>query len=99
MSNSVEDGSIIDDHVPIPELQAALAEAMKQVAAFCEAAARADEHDYEAAMILVKDSRLPEETKRRLVGALKTGEWDLIDSVFSDYKGRLGHAFCESCWR
>jgi hypothetical protein len=88
----------IDEHIPMPELEEAREAAMKQVTIFQEAAAKVEERDFESALELIEDSEMPEETRTRLVGALETGEWDLIDSVFSDYKSRLGQAFCEERW-
>ncbi len=95
----VTDGHlIIDDHQNSPELQEALQETMDQVEIFRRAADKADERDFTEAIELLEESELPEEARGRLVQALETGEWELIDATFTEYKSRLGKAFCESCW-
>lgn len=96
----VMDGNLqIDEHTPIPELEEAMATTMKQVETFREAASLVDDKDFESAIELIEESELPEGTRTRLVKVLETGEWDLIDGTFADYKGRLGQAFCEDCWK
>ena len=95
----MEGDLMIDDHQNSLEMQEALDGAMKQVEIFQAAAAKVDERDFEGARELIEESEIPEETRARLVSALESGEWNLVDSVFSDYKARLGNAFCEGCWK
>lgn len=91
----MEGDLVIDDHHNSPEYHEALESVMKQVGVFREAAAKVDERDFEAARELIEDSELPETTQNRLTSALDTGEWEVIDSVFSSFKERLGSALCE----
>lgn len=58
----------------------------------------ADRRDYDEALVLSIASDLPPDVRSRLERALATQDDDLISQVASDYKERLGHAFCESCW-
>ncbi len=95
----MDGGLVIDDHENSPELQEALEETMSQVEDFRRAADKAEERDFTEAIEIIEGSDLPESTQQRLVKALETGEYEIIDETFMRYKTRLGQAFCEDCWK
>ncbi len=95
----MDGGLILDDHENSPEEQEALKETMSQVEDFRRAADKADERDFTEAIEILEESSLPENAKERLIKALASDEWEIIDETFMTYKTRLGQAFCEDCWK
>lgn len=89
---------IIDDHQNSPELEEALQETMDQLEDFRRAAEKAEERDFTGAIEILEESDLPEAARNRLVQVLESGEWDAVDTVFTEYKSRLAKAFCDDCW-
>ena len=93
----VMEGGIIDDHEVIPEIQEARDNILAWASAFVEAARLVKGKEYGAASAEIEDSSIPQEVKARLMSALETDEYDLIDGVFADVTSKLGAAFCEGC--
>jgi hypothetical protein len=59
----------------------------------------ASKGNHQEALALLQTSTLPEDVSRVLRRAVETEDEHLIEQVFREYKGRIGQAFCESCWR
>jgi hypothetical protein len=90
---------VIDDHKFSPEIQEARDTAVAMTSSFQEAARHAERRDYRKATKVIQASLIPGKAKVILLKALSLEEWNAIDTVFSEYKMRLGNAFCERCWR
>ena len=92
-------GSVIDDHKFSPEIQEAHDTAVAMTSSFLAAVRHAERRDYKKATKVIQASLIPGDAKAILLKALALEEWNAIDTVFSEYKMRLGNAFCERCWR
>jgi hypothetical protein len=68
----------------------------KSFLAIDEAASKGNHHE---ALALLQAATLPEDVSRILRRAIETEDDHIIEEVFREYKGRIGHAFCESCWQ
>ena len=55
--------------------------------------------NHQGALALLQAATLPEDVSRILRRAIETEDDHVIENVFREYKGRIGHAFCESCWQ
>ncbi|MBM4463832.1 MAG: hypothetical protein FJ012_11015 [Chloroflexi bacterium] len=55
--------------------------------------------NHQEALALLRAATLPEDVSSILKRAIETGDDHAIEQVFREYKGRIGQAFCESCWR
>ena len=59
----------------------------------------ASKGNHQEALALLRAATLPEDVSGILRRAIETGDDHAIEQVFREYKGRIGQAFCEGCWR
>ena len=59
----------------------------------------ASKGNHQEALALLQAATLPEDVSSILRRAIETEDDHIIEEVFREYKGRIGHAFCESCWQ
>jgi hypothetical protein len=79
-------------------LQAAYQLAMNWTRSFLAIDEEASKGKYQEALHLIESATWPDDVAARLRRAIETEDGDLIEQVLRDYRSRLGHAFCESCW-
>lgn len=79
------------------ELNENIKQLMEGVNYFTIAHNLAYEGKIKEAGVWIRDSKLPGDSKERILNALDTGDSHIIQVTFRDYALALGQAFCESC--
>ncbi len=80
-------------------LRAAFQLSMDWVRSFLIIDEKASKGEYGQALSIIKEATFPDDVSNRLKKVMETEDEHLIEQVLNEYKARIGHAFCESCWR